>query len=404
MTVQMKLRVRAWRRVGVSAALAVGLLLTAGCADFFPPLTSTTTTSSSNTGDYVYVVNSVTNSLYEYVVGSSVLTAISGSPVTLQSGLAARSVVVTPGNGFVYVGGNGGIYCYSIGTAGALTAVTAGNVQATANFVSLTASIDGKWLLGLDSGLLTGLPAVYVYGVNTSTGVLTLSTTVQVASPSASANPAPTVVANTIAISRNNGVVAVTLGTAGAVVYAFNDTTGALVSSSSSPTGVYNSSTAYSYNGVLFDVNSAYVYFSQTAISGSGSGVVGYPVTGLGVLGTQLTLAATGGGPAPLVEDATGTYLYAGNRTDGTVTGYTVASGALTALASSPYSSSPGITAMTRDNGTKYIVGVGSGGGNDVTLYALDAITPGKLDALAVVSTGATGSTAVAATHVSGGS
>ena len=386
------------------AVLAAGVLLTSGCADFFPPLTSTTTTSSTS-GDYVYVVNSVTNSLYEYAVGSSVLTAISGSPLTLQSGLVARSVVVTPGNGFVYVGGNGGIYCYSIGTTGALTAVTAGDVQATANFVSLTASIDGKWLLGLDSGALTGLPAVYVYGVNTATGVLTLSTTLQIPSPSAGISPAPTVVANTVAISRNNGVVAVTLGTAGAQVYAFNDSTGALVSSGTSPTGVYNSSTAYSYNGVMFDVNSAYVYFSQTAISGSGSGVAEFSVTGTGVLSSQqLSFTASGGGPAPLVEDATGTYLYAGNRTDSTVTGYTVASGALTVLATAPYSSSPGIVALTRDNGTKYIVGVGSGGGNDVTLYALDAITAGKLDAVGVIATGATGSVAVAATHVSGGS
>ena len=249
--------------------------MTAGCADFFPPITSTTTTSSSNSGDYVYVVNNTNNSLYEYAVGSSVLTPISGSPVALQAGLAARSVVVTPGNGFVYVGGNGGIYCYSIGTAGALTTVSAGNVTAVANFVSLTASIDGKWLLGLDSGLNTGLPTIYVYAVNTSTGALTQTTVLQVSSPSASANPVPAVVANAIAIARNNGVVAVTLGTAGAVVYAFNDSTGALTSAAN----VYNNSTPYAYNGVVFDPNSAYVYFAQTALSGTGSGVAGFSVT-----------------------------------------------------------------------------------------------------------------------------
>ena len=387
----------------IGCGFSAALLLT-GCADFFPPLNSTTTTTQSTTGDYVYAVNSTTNTLYGYLVGSSVLTAISGSPVTLQTGLTARSVAVTPGNGFVYVGGNGAIDCYSIGTGGVLTAVSAGNVQATANFVSLTTSVDGKWLLGLDSGLLTGVPSVYVYGVNTGTGALTLTTTVQVISPGASFNPAPVVAANTIAISRNNGVVAVTLGTAGAVVYAFNDSTGALVTNTStSPTNVFNASTAYSYNGVVFDTNSAYVYFSQLAVSGTGSGVVGYSVTGLGVLGNALALVASGAGPAPLVEDTTGGFLYVGNRSDSTVTGYSVSSGALASLATSPFSSSPTITALTRDNTAKYVIGVGSGGGNDVTLYALDAITAGKLDAVAVASTGSIGTVAVAATHISGG-
>ena len=392
---------------GLGWLAVCGALLLTGCADFFPPLTSTTTTtSSSNSGDYVYVVNNQgsASSLFGYVVGSSALTLISGLPATFQSGFSARSVVVTPGNGFVYVGGNGEIQCFSIGTGGVLTAVTAGTVSAQANFVSLTASVDGKWLLGLDSGVSsTGLPNVYIYSVNTGTGALTLSTTSPVSSPGANLNPTPVIAANTIAISRNNLVVAVTLGTAGAVVYAFNDTNGSLVASATSPTNVINTQTAYSYNGVVFDVNSAYVYFSQTAISGSGSGVVGYPVTGLGVLGNGLTLAGSGGGPSPLVEDSTGTYLYVGNRTDSTVTGYTVASGALSTLGSSPFSGSPSLVALTRDNGTKYLIGVGSGGGNDVTLFQLDAITPGKLGAAAVISTGASGSEAVAATHISGG-
>ena len=391
-------------KVLAGLALGAALLLT-GCADFFPPLTSTTTTGSSNSGDYVYVVNNqgAASSLFGYVVGSSVLTTISGLPATFQTGFSARSVVVTPGNGFVYVGGNGEIQCFSIGAAGVLTAVAAGNVQATANFVSLTASVDGKWLLGLDSGANTGLPSVYVYGVNTSTGALTLTTSVQVPSPGANLNPAPTIAANTIAISRNNGLVAVTLGTAGAVVYQFTDATGVLVSSSTSPISVYNTGTAYAYNGALFDVNSAYVYFGLTAISGSGSGVIGFPVLASGGLGSSLALAGSGGGPGALVEDASGSYLYVGNRTDATLTGYSVSSGALTSLVSSPFSASPAVVALTRDNSTKYLIGVGSGGSNDVTLYALDAISPGKLDAVAVAATGSLGTTAVAATHVTGG-
>ncbi len=375
------------------AVLVIGFAT--GCGNFFSDPNTTTTSTTTTTGDYAYAVNTTTNSLYGYSIGSGALTAISGSPVALQSGLAARSVVVTPGNGFVYVGGNGGIYGYAIGTGGVLTAVTAGDVQATANFVSLTASLDGKWLLGLDSGALSPTPNLYVYGVNTSTGALSLIAATQIVAPNTAVTPA----ANFVTIAENDGVVAVTLGQGGAVVYPFNDTTGAI----GLPTNVFNAAVSYSYNGAAFDATSSFVFFSQTALSGTGSGVVAYPVTGLGILSNPLSLVATGNAPTPVLLDSTGTYVYVGNRTDGTVSAYKDVSGALTPLAPATFASSPSIAALTRDNSSKYLVGVGSGGGNDVTLYELDALMAGNLDAIAVAATGSTNTIAVAATHNSTG-
>ena len=371
--------------------MALGLT---GCAGFFVPNSTTTGTTTTSTGDYVYTVNNTTNTLTGYVIGSSTLTAVTGTPLTLETGLAVRSVVVSRANAFVYVGGSGAINCYSIGTAGVLTAVSAGSIQATANFVSLTTSLDGKWLLGLDSTTQT----IYVYAANASTGALTLTNSMAYSSPSAGTASAPLVVPTAIRIAANNGVVAIALGTAGTEVFTFNDTTGALAA----VTNIY--APGYSDNAVLFDGNSAYLYIARTILTAGTSGVSSYSVTGLAVATQVQALAGAGGGPASLSVDQTGTYLYAGNRTDGTLTGFTLASGTATALASAPYASSAGVSALVRDNSGKYIVALGNSGSSDVTLYAFDALSAGKLDAVAVASTGsAAASAAIAATHTSSG-
>ncbi len=366
------------------------LLAVTGCGNFFQyPGSSTTTIVGSTTADFAYVVNTTANTLSEYALGSGTLAPITGSPITLETGFAARSVVVAPGNGLVYVGGSNFIDCFTVGSTGALTEVTGNRVSAlSANFVSLTTSVDGKWLLGLDSGA----QALYVYGINTSTGALTLIAENPVTSPNGGATSVP----STVKISPSSNVVAVTLGSAGSVVYAFNDSTGAISGGSTT----YN--TGYSMSGVTFDLTSAYVYFTLTDVNGGNSGVESFAVSTVGVLSSQSTLATSGGGPAALVFNLGGTYLYAANKGDSTVSGYTATSGALTTLGTA-VTSVPSVTALTRDNGSTYIVAVGSGGGNDVTLYALDALQAGKLDSVAVAATGSTGAVAVAATHPSTG-
>ena len=113
--------------VGLSV-LALGL---AGCGFFVDTTTTTTTTTTpaAATGDYVYVVNPAANTLSGYVVGTNTLTPISGlNPLAVQTGLSPRSVAVTRANTFLYVGGNGAINCYSIGTGGVLTARAFGAV------------------------------------------------------------------------------------------------------------------------------------------------------------------------------------------------------------------------------------------------------------------------------------
>lgn len=357
--------------------------LLTGCG-FFPPVTSSTSTSAA-TGDYVYVVNQTSDTVSAFAVGTATLTSVGST--TLIAGLAPASIAVTRPNTFVYVGGNGAISCFSIGTGGALTAVSGGGASATANFVSLDTSPDGQWLLSLDS--ITSV--VYVYKINTSTGALTLNATTTYAVPGAG-----TLSQRMIRVAPNGAYVGIALGPAGDVIFPFTTSTGIL--------GAGNNlavSTAYSDNALTFDATSGYLLIAR-GITGTGtSGIATYNVNSTGALSPVQTLIASGNAPYSLALDSTGAYVYAANRADATISGYTLASGNLTALASSPYASGAAVTALARDSSGKYIIAAASGGSSDVTLYSFDAVTAGKLDAVATAISGTdpAGSIALAATH-----
>lgn len=372
-------------RLGAVGGL-LGVAGLAGCG-FFPATTTTggggTTTT---TADYAYVVNQTTDSLTGFVVGTGTLTGIAS--YALVAGLAPVSVVVTRPNSFVYVGGNGAISCYSIGTGGALTAVSGGGGAATANFISMDTSPDGQWLLGLDSLTLS----VYVYKINTSTGALTLNSTTQYAAPgSGTASP------RMIRISPSAGFVAVSLGAGGDVLFTFNTTTGAIAAQTAS----ISLASGYSDNAVLFSKDSGYAIFARGGPTSGTSTLAAYSVSSTGVLTTVQGSIASGNAPFSLALDSTGGYVYAANRGDSTISGYSLASGTLTALGSSPYGSGSAVTALALDNTGKYLVAASSGGSSDVTLYGFDAVTSGKLDALATAASGTdpAGSVAVAMTH-----
>ncbi len=371
-------------RKSVWAGLTAIATMLTGCAGFFVANTSTSTTTTSS-GDYAYVVNNTTDTLSGFVVGTGTLTSI--STYTLTNGLAPSSVAVSRPNTFVYVGGNGAISCYSIGTGGALTSVSATCASQTANFVSLATSPDGQWLLALDNLTQT----VYVYKINTSTGLLTLSATTVYAAPGVGA-----ATPRSIRIAPNGAFVGVALGLGGDVIFNFTTSTGVL----SSPQNLAVAS-GYSDNEVVFDTNSAYALVARTGPSTGASGVATYSVASTGALTGVQTLAASGDSPYSLLEDSTGAYVYTANRGSSTISGYAFASGTLTALASSPYTSGASVIALARDNSGKYVVAASSGGSSDLTLYSFDLLTAGKLDAVAVSASGTdpAGSLALATTH-----
>ncbi len=374
-----------------AGAVVMAMSMLIGCGGGFFIDSSTTSTATSSTGDYVYAVNPTTNTINEYSVGSAALTLLSGSPLTATSGLAAASVAVSRANTFVYIGGLGTISSYTIGSAGALTLLTAQAASAAStDFTALETSPDGQWLFALDA-----LNAdVYVFKINTSTGALTLSSTPTYV-PSGSGSFTP----RSIRISPAANFVALALGPDGDVLMSFNTTTGALTYVSN--LNISSSAATYSDNAVQFDSTGSYLYIARGAATTGASLIAAYTVNSNGSLTTGATLVA-GNIPYALLLESSGSYLYAANRSDSTVSGYTPASGVLTAIAGSAYASGTSPVAMVEDKSHTYVVAAGSAGGTDVTLFKLDALTNGKLDAVATATTGASGLTAVAGTHGTG--
>ena len=105
-----------------------------------------------------------------------------------------------------------------------------------------------------------------------------------------------------------------------------------------------------------------------------------------------------------MVVDSTGKYLYVGNKTDSTISGFSIGTGGvLAALAGTPYASGLTINALARDNSGKYILSTALNGSPDLKMFGFDATNAGALDASATASTGdpsePAGAVALALTH-----
>jgi 6-phosphogluconolactonase (cycloisomerase 2 family) len=205
-------------------------------------------------------------------------------------------------------------------------------------------------------------------------------------------------VARAITVAPSGTYIAVALGTAGDVIYPFTTSTGVL--SAGQQIQFTTTGTTTSDNALAFDSTGSYLYVART-ISGAGnSRIASYGITGAGVA-TAVQTAASGDAPYSILIDSTGKYLYTANRGSGNISGYAITSGVFTALTGSPYASGLSATGLAEDNTSKYVVGVALNGSYDYTLYSFDALTGGKLDAVAVGASGGdpAGSVAVAATH-----
>lgn len=340
-----------------------------------------TTTTPTNTGNYAYVTSSYMSStatvytLMGFSVGTGTLSPLSGFPLTLP--FPPTATVINPANTILYVGGAGVIYGYTIASTGALTPISVGGNVAlvNANVVSMDISPDGQWLFALDSNGVT----IDEFQIQ-SGGVLS-----SVTGASYAATSGQTVVPSSIRVSQNlNSLyVAAALGTAGDVMYTLNTSTGALteVSQVTPPT------TSSADQAVAFDAAGATLYVAR---SGTDGGLIPYTIDGGGTL-TAVSGApyALGSGPASIVIDATGKYVYVGNKVGGTINGFSIGTGGvLTALAGSPYNSVVGLAALGRDNSGKYILAVASSGVPDVQMFSFDATTPGMLDASGTAATG----------------
>ena len=370
-----------WLWVLVLVGLAPNLT---GCDGFFvKPVTTPTTGGTTGATSYAYVANAANSTVSGYALGTGALVAVAGSPYGLP--IAPTTLVVTPANTFLYVGSLGAIYGYAIGASGQLTPVSGGAALAATAAVSMDVSPDGAWLLVLDGSGVT----IDEYQINASTGVLTTAAGATFAVAGGVTLP------RAIKFAPSGGLVFAAMGTGGDVVFPFNTATGALGLPLTLPVSAQTSD-----NGLAVDANSSLLYIAR---SGTGAGVAVYLIGAGGALNAVAgSPFAAGTAPFALALSTAGTYLYVANRTDGTVSGFSVASGGvLTALSGSPYASGSLVTSLGRDSTGKYLLAAAFGGSSDLTMYSFDATVGGKLDVLATTSTGTdpTGATAVALTH-----
>jgi 6-phosphogluconolactonase len=371
------------------AALVLAVVLPGftGCAGFFPPINGG---GSGSTGNQVYVANQGASSVGGFTIGTGSLAAVNGSPIA--EGYKPLTMVVTPNNALLYVGAANGVFAYFISSNGSLTAPSAGSQQVAVFATAIAVSPDGQWLIALD-GTTQQLD---IFQINYTSGALT-----SVTSPATYSITSGVWQPSDLKISSDGTLIFAALGTAGDVVFTFNTTTGVAASSQNLNTG----NTATGDYGLAVNSNTTYLYIAR---SGTNGGVAVFSIGSGGTLTAVTgTPFAAGSGTFSVVLDPTGTYVYAANRTDGTISGYTIVPGATTAaltlnpLSGSPYSSGTNVQALGIDSTGKYLLAVAVGGGPDLTMYSFDIPVPGKLDPATSVATGVdpAGAVALALTH-----
>ncbi|MGB7191362.1 MAG: beta-propeller fold lactonase family protein, partial [Acidobacteriaceae bacterium] len=110
----------------------------------------------------------------------------------------------------------------------------------------------------------------------------------------------------------------------------------------------------------------------------------------------------TGLGPTAVLVDSTGGYVYVTNRTDGTISAFALsASGALTAVSGSPFTTGSQPVDMAEDPSNTYLGVACQGGGPDFQVFTIGNATsaaPGGLTSFAkTTGTNPSGTSAVVA-------
>jgi 6-phosphogluconolactonase len=370
------------RRVGAAMGL-LALTLTTGCPFFVYP--GSLNGGSSATTGYVYVANATAATLSGYAVGTATLTAVTNSPYALS--FVPTAVAVNPADTIVFVAGDSQIFAYAIESGGALSALNNGSAVGLANTVAMYISPDGQWLFALDGNDET----LDEFLINSSTGQLTNETQTNYTSLVSG-----TIFPRDVKVAPNGAYVFVALGTAGDLVYTFNtaSTSGAL----SSPQYVAPLTSSTSDNALAVSPNSSTLFIARSYGQSDGS-ITSYSIGTGGALSLPVTVATTGVQPFSAVVNAAGTNVFVANRSDSTISGYSLAStGTLTSLGS-PTSSGPSVTALAVDKSGDYLLALANGGSPDLTMYSFSST--GSLGLSTTTTTGAdpTGPVALAATH-----
>ena len=381
-----------WSRWAIGV-LCSSIVLLAGCGDFFSKDGGGGGGGGGTVGSYIYV-GTQNGVLASYSVSTTgALASLSGSPNQLATA-GINSLAVTPGNGVLYVG-VAGIGIYGLGLNSSTGVGTLINTNALVQDVAPSAiTIDPTGTYLLVAGLADGAAAVGEYLIN-SDGTLSEvgGSPVTITFP---ANTDTTNLAVTnIAVAPNSSYVFVTLGQLGIAPLPFN-TSGGLAANTVILNPQANSGIANQDLGLAVNSTSTALFVGETN-AGVRVFTIGASSSFKEISGSPFKAGAQ---PRSLTFDGTGDYLYSANGSDATISGYSVlASGALTALAGSPFSSvGAGPEALTLDQSKKFLLSANLGGSPDLQLFSFDSTTAGKLDPGAT-ATNASAAAAIASTH-----
>lgn len=373
-------------------SLAAPLLALAGCSGFFVKPTTTTTTNTgtatATTGDYAYVANSSagTTSLSEYAIGAATATTPASltSIGTLNLGYVPVALAVSPANSYLYVASapgasTPGVYLYNINaTSGVLTAANSGNVLATDTVAAMTVSPDGNWLFTVNS---TGI-TMNEYQVNTTTGGITLASTITLPSLGCLLGVAtPTSQSCSVAVSPSENYVVAALGTSGDAVFTYSSASGITGSGFSTIPSVSAVSGDFS---VVLDANN-YAYIARTSSVGVYS--LGSTITNTSNA-TYNTATNTGIAPRGIILNRAGTYVFTANEGTGSISSFGIGTGGVLDLVNNgaPFAGPAHVSALGADNTGLYLVAVGYDASTGVRLYSLSSV--GVLTQVAAVASG----------------
>jgi 6-phosphogluconolactonase len=389
----MKSRENGWscgvaRRAAMLGCLAGLALLLAGCGQFFPPLSDTGGGGSGSSGNYLYIGNLGTDppSIAGLSIASSGLSAISGSD--WNATYSPNSMVVTANDDYLFMGTDSGeVFSFPIESNGALgTGTVAGSLGPAAMAIDTS----GDWLIGVDA--FSG--QVYAFGLDSSSGTLTSPLSSSIATMSG-CNPSTDLAgsAPSLVIAPSDNYVYVSCGTAGIYTFSFNSSSGDLAAVNSTLTPKQSGGADFG-----LAITSSYLFAAETGVGG---------VRVFSISSTNGTLSevsgspyATASGAYGVLVDSTGSYVYVTNRTQGTISGFTISSsGTLTAIAGSPFATGTLPQQMVEDKTDTYIAVACAGGAPDVEVFTFG--TTGALTKFATATTGTdpTQATSLAVTH-----
>lgn len=375
--------------------LAVTALL-AGCKGFWdaPASTSTTPTTPTQLSSGVfYVLNQTTKQIAAYSISSGSLVQVSGSPYTLAA--APYCIAIAPGGGFLYVGTVNGIYLYTIGSGGGLTAGNSGGT--ISSDIPAAMQVYGSWLVDAFLPNSTGTSVqIDAIPINATTGLYAGSGG---APPSQTFNNLTSAAVKQMVISPDSDNVFLALSGGGTLIDPFTAGNSNPLGATAREIGVSGSEQALS---VAVDPTSRLFYIGETNADSAGTSgallVYNYSSLANPPL-TQISgspIASGGLAPNAILPIASGEYVYVANGQGLTGSGniawfpitasgttYTVAAGSNIAGGIEPIG-------LAEDSDDNFVLAVSTGGSTASGDPDLEAFTmsSGTLTAALTSKTG----------------